>query len=110
MKTPVQLIFFYYDVAYKPLLIKQNECIRIWLTEAMKLKKYENFARNFASKFNPAFRKAQDLIDDNTELEPVIFKTKKWKQFWFTLLYLAVQLECVQSKFSRLFYKLHFAR
>ena len=35
--------------------------------------KYENFAsRNYASKYNAAFRKAQDLIDDNTELEPVI--------------------------------------
>ena len=27
---------------------------------------------NYASKYNPEFRKAQNLIDDNTELEPVI--------------------------------------
>ena len=48
--------------------------------------KYENFAsRNYASKYNAAFRKAQDLIDDNTELEPVIqgqiFLNRKTKAF-----------------------------
>ena len=38
----------------------------------MKLKKYENFARNYAFNYNATFQKAQDLIDDNTGQEPVI--------------------------------------
>ena len=37
-------------------------------TEAEELPlKYEKFAKDFASKYNAAFRKAQDLIDDNTD-------------------------------------------
>ena len=51
-------------------------------TEAEELPlKYEKFAKDFASKYNAAFRKAQDLIDDNTAFPHIGLKDSKNTRF-----------------------------
>ena len=51
-------------------------------TEAEELPlKYEKFAKDFASKYNAAFRKAQDLIDDNTAFPHIGLKDSKITRF-----------------------------
>ena len=51
-------------------------------TEAEELPlKYEKFAKDFASKYNAAFRKAQDLIDDNTAFPHIGLRDSKITRF-----------------------------